>query len=348
MYVIEKEQSDRIQIVKIVSTFMVVFIHVNIDALAQKNGLALIVPHWLELFKFIISSCFSQVAVPFFFLFSGIFLYSKEFTWKNNVNKKARTLLIPYLFSISVYILMFLVAQNMPIMSTYFSNPDNVISKWGILKWIDAYVGKIWSDKPFNVPMWFIRDLIFLNIFSVLILKITNKVPIIILGLISLAWFSRWNLSVIDVQALFFIAGLFIVKYNIKIEVLDKIPWVPLLLISVIFLYLDCKYKLVIIHQVSIIIYMISMLKVSKYIASSRFSNNILKLSKYIFFIYAFHLIILTTMIKVLMRFIPQYSVIQMMEFCITPFLTVGICIWGANILIKISPRLYGLITGGR
>lgn len=348
MYVIGKEQSDRVQIIKIISTFMVIFIHANIEAIGGKNGLILDIPKWLEMVKFIISSCFSQVAVPFFFLFSGVFLYSKEFTWKDNFNKKIRTLLIPYFLCISAYILMFLIAQNIPIMSTYFSNPDNVIKKWGIIEWIDAYIGKIRSNKPFNVPLWFVRDLILLNIFSVFILKITNKFPRFALTVVFLIWLSGWQPLIVDNQALFFLAGLLIVKYNMRMVALDKVPWIPLSLFSISLLYLDWKYKLVIIHQVSIIAYMICMVKVSKLLVLSKSKKNILKLSKYTFFIYAFHLIILTTILKVLMRLLPQYPIILMIEFCVSPLMTAAICIFTANIIIKISPKLYNLITGGR
>lgn len=349
MNALEKEQSDRIQIIRVISTIMVIFIHVNIEAVSLKSGPVLTkLPNWLENFKFIVSSCFSQVAVPFFFLFSSVFLYSKSFTWKENINKKVKTLLIPYVLCISAYIMIFWVAQNMPIMSAYFSNPDNLISNWGIVDWLDAYVGKLRSDRPFNVPMWFVRDLIILNIFSVFILKVTSKFHRIVLCAVLLAWLFRVQLFIVDTQALFFIMGLLIVKYNIKMEALDKISWIPLSLLGIILLYLDCKYKFIIIHQISIIVYMICIVKVSKVLVMSRLKNYILSLSKYTFFIYAFHLIILMMIIKTLLRFLPQYPITQLLEFSFIPFFTVVACVLGANILIKISPRLYRLITGGR
>lgn len=346
MYYIDKQQSERIQIIKVISTFMVIFIHANTSDVSFKDGSVISdFPYWLEILRYIISECFSRIAVPCFFTIASILLYSKTFTWLSNIKKKIKSLLLPYFLCISIYILIFLVAQSIPFMSIYFSNADNVIKEWGMIDWIGAYIGK---NAPFNVPLWFVRDLFILNFIAIPIQKIVNKFPKFMFLLVTIVWIFDLSTPIVDRQAIvFWVLGILIVKYNYTLNRVDNFNWL-IIIPTFCLLVLDCLYRLIVIHQISIILYMIIVVKISKYLAMGKANEKILKLSKYNFFIYAFHLIILITIIKFCVHYLPQYPFVQLLEYCVSPIVTALICIIAAKILIRFTPKLYNLITGSR
>ena len=350
MYYINKQQSDRIRFIKVICTFMVIFIHANSSTVAISDNRALSdFSNCFQVLRFIISECFSRIAVPCFFLISSILLHSKPFTWTNNIKKKIKNLLVPYFIFISLYIIIFFVAQSIPFTAIYFSNPDNIIRNWGVLEWVDAYIGKISRNVPFNVALWFVRDLFILNILSIPIKRVVNKFPKIVFLLILVVWIYNCPTPVVDNQAIvFWVLGILIVKYNYKTNLIDNCKWIIITIPALILLLLDCKYKITMIHQISIILYMIIVVKASKYLTTGKVGNRILSLSKYNFFIYAFHLIVLITFIKFCRHYIPQYSFVEFLEYVASPFITVLICIIIAKIIIKLTPDLYNLITGSR
>ena len=138
-----------------------------------------------------------------------------------------------------------------------------------------------------------------------------SKISLVIITAIWL-----WNLqtTVIDVQALvFWNIGILIVKYNFHMKSIDKISWKLVICIPILII-LDwcCKYN--IIHQFSILVYML----------------------------------VLTALKKVAVRLLVQTFVVQLTEYCLFPFMTAGICVLGAILMKKICPPFYKLLVGGR
>lgn len=140
-YEIPVEIQQRLNIFKILLTIMVIFIHSYIETIRVGSGDVLLeIPIWFENFKFIISKCISRIAVPAFFLISSILLYKKEFSYKDNLIKKLKTLVVPYLILNTFWILFYFVVQMIPSLGVYFSNEDNIIEKWNILDFLNAYL----------------------------------------------------------------------------------------------------------------------------------------------------------------------------------------------------------------
>lgn len=316
MYYIDEQQSERIKFIKVICTFMVIFIHANSSIVAlSENKLLSDFSYWFHIFRYIISECFSRIAVPFFFVISSILMHSKTFTWTNNIKKKNKSLLVPYFIFISLYIMIFFIAQSIPYTSKYFSNYDNVIRNWGFIEWVDAYVGKISRNVPFNVALWFVRDLFILNILSIPIQKAVNKFPKLAFLLIVIIWINNWTTSVVDNQAIvFWVLGILIVKCNYRINMIDNYGWFTTIITALFLLVLDCCYKTTMIHQISIILYMIIAVKLSKYLAKGKIGKRIITLTRYNFFIYAFHLVVLITFVKICGYYIPKYPFVEFLE----------------------------------
>lgn len=61
-----------------------------------------------------------------------------------------------------------------------------------------------------------------------------------------------------------------------------------------------------------------------------------------------FHVIIISTMCKIAVRFIAQKPMVQLTEYFAFPIMAVAICACAACICKKILPPLYKLLVGGR
>ena len=128
-----------------------------------------------------IKSTIKNFAVPIFFIISGYFFYD----YGNNglkavclrIRNKFYTLIYPYfLWNIFAIIL--------PFISCFLLYPiDNNIDVIGELKesmlsfkdCIIGFIGKDFGYFPHNIPLWYIRDLVFLMLISPFICKILDK-----------------------------------------------------------------------------------------------------------------------------------------------------------------------------
>lgn len=89
---------------------MVLFIHSYTKTVSMNSGtIVLQVPGWLNTLKYVISESISKCAVPGFFVISAVLLYRKEFSWWENLKKKLRTLMIPYLIMNTFWVVFYFV-----------------------------------------------------------------------------------------------------------------------------------------------------------------------------------------------------------------------------------------------
>ena len=95
---------------------------------------------------------------------------------------------------------------------------------YGVLEWLDAFFVIKGEFKPALTVLWYVRDLFLLNLLAGLIKKLIDKFPKIVLILTPVLWFGCVKSYIIHNYALvFWILGYYIVKYDIHMDVLDKI-----------------------------------------------------------------------------------------------------------------------------
>lgn len=128
----------------------------------------------------LIADLFSQVlartAVPLFFLISGyLFFYKSSFSWPmygSKLRKRAQTLLLPYLFWNGALVgLRLLIELLFP---SVLSGEVKPVLDYGWCDWWDIFWAREPSEPggmpmPINYPLWFIRDLMVLVVFSPLV-----------------------------------------------------------------------------------------------------------------------------------------------------------------------------------
>jgi len=94
--------------------------------------------------------------------------------------------MFPYIILNTFWICFYFTVQQVPLLGPYFSNPDKYVAGWKIFDYIDAYVG--YMGYPLLYPLWFVRDLFFMNLLAVVIKKLIDRFPKTIFVILSTIW----------------------------------------------------------------------------------------------------------------------------------------------------------------
>ncbi|MGF2140171.1 acyltransferase family protein [Enterococcus innesii] len=347
MIKISSSNSLRITMLKLISIVMVVFIH------SYRTGNSNL---FFFNFEFTIVNILSRVAVPLFFLISSYLLYLKPFNWGKNLRKKTKTLLIPYILVNTIWILLFLIIGYFSFVRQYLPSDGSLnfnIYSWRIKDWISYYF-----YYPFDYPLWFLKDLFILNIFSRFIKNIVDRFPTAILIIISIIWIGGiWlpnpvNILNLNMQSfVFFVLGYYAAKFRLEFENVDRLNKYGVITAyifsSIIVLLFKNIYAL---SAVNILIGIVFWIRISIY-----FSNKNKELLKYqskfsmlTFFIFAFHELTLGIIVKFTSLIYKNNNILEFIFFIANPIIVISICILLANIITKISPRVASVISGNR
>lgn len=338
-YKISPAVSEKLDIMRFVLIILVVLIHTLTTPQLADPG---IVPEWfLNIKQGIIDEL--NVTVPGFFIIASVLLYRRPFTWKDNIVRKCRSLVIPFILINVFWIVFFKVASFVPQIAPLFSSSQYRID--GLIDVYNAFFGPL----PLYFPFWFIRDLIVLNILASVLWYITDKVP-----LISLAAALAIGLSPIPLPFLvnrfaltYWIIGAVIVKTGFDLDIIDRIRPVEIAAVSAVvavLVWLDMLHYVFAVPVFFALIY-----RISGHLASASGSTGLLaRAAKQSFFIYAFHEFYEAMLKKAVMTAIPQSIFVQILELVIIPAVIIAICAFAGDLTQRKLPRAYSFVTGRR
>lgn len=185
----------------------VVFIHCGI---ACDDALCNSVQH-------LFSDLLPAACVPIFFLMSGFLFFWRVEEWNKDVfaskfMKRFRSLVIPYLFWITITIALF---AGMHLFLPSLINPDfENVPKWGIKQYLAAY----WNGSggfPISYPLWFLRNLIVMVYLTPLFYLIIYKMGVMRwLWLMATAVWYYTNSSGTSMGLFYFYSGI-LLAYSI-------------------------------------------------------------------------------------------------------------------------------------
>ena len=319
-------------------------------------------------FSYLFSNVFSNIAVPLFFFFSGyLFFYRSDgFDWRTYAGKlkrRACTLLVPYVFWNLLFIVLYLSAELLfPGLMSGRNKPvaDYSATDWSWAFWDIRHINpEVDGAFPINPPLWFIRDLMVVMIFSPLIyfiLKRMKHYAVIVLGVLGMLWVADWwfNVPGLSIRAfVFFSAGAYfgIHKKNFLMRnaVLLPLGGVVYALFAAVQLVFRGEAWVGYIYRVGVLLgMMLAIGLTAKCIEKGIWKENHF-LSESSFFIYAYHAIPLAFVIKFVFRLLhPQSEVSLLLTYLLCPALTIGVGLGIYYLLKKFSPRFTAVITGGR
>lgn len=360
IYQLSKDESKRIVFLRAICMIMVVYLHQYTSEISFSNAtVALNHSQIIENIEYIISRIITFSAVPLYFFMSSVLLYSKEFTWVSNMKKKMRTLIFPYLLWITIYILIYFVGQSLPQTRSFFANSGRFVSQMNIIDFLNAYTG-YFGGKIFVNALWFLRDLIVLNLLALVIKWVIDKIPVLFMVILLMLWtlVGTDNSIVLNTQSIcFFSLGYYVVKYNVRMQSVDLISNYQV--ISAYILSVLCEFLLhqqnnsltITAHSISVLLGIILVVKLSNYLLShisNKISKVLLIVSEYSFFIYVTHDFIQTVLKKITIKVIPQLEIIQLSEYLVIPLVTCFVCVLIGMSIKKINVKTYSLITGAR
>lgn len=351
-YNIEKKESNQIKIIKTVLVFMILFIHSNKSEIHfSESNIILEVPVWLEIIKYSISNVICRSAVPLYFVISAILLYRKDFSWNDNIKKKIRRLLFPYVIFNTIWIVIFYVSQNISVLSRFFASSEFIIQQWSIADWINAFLGL--SGYPFAYHLWFLRDLFVLNCLSIFIKKVIDRFPKFIFVITILFWLSgnQTGLFLLSREAIvFWILGYYIIKSDFHIDKIMRFNPYLVCLTYILLLALDVLLKNGMIykpiHNLTILFGCIFWIRILAPISEKKTLNRCIGfLSMYSFGVFLMHEYLLKFSLKIGVLLLPNNSLFQLLEYCSIPLLVYATTLLVNIYLNRLLPGLYKKIV---
>ena len=350
---ISEEESRRISILKVWLSVMVVFIHLENEISTAGGQAAAALPGWLDTLEFVISRAVSRCAIPAFFFLSAYLLYRKPFRWEQNIRKKVRSLLVPYVILNTFWIFVFFAGQHIPALSAYFSREETMVGSWGIVDWIGAYFGSPSNDWcPLLYPLWFIRNLFILNLLAPAFEWLVRKAGTWSLLLFIPVWLLPEENS-IALSFCFWGLGCFFSVRRIPLSSLDKYRKAafayPLLILAVCLLRRELgEIGPRIVYHICLLAGMLFWYTCTTKIREGGFRKALLFVAGYSFCIYLFHEMSLTILRKIFAKILPQSGPAAMAQYFGPAAVVIAGCILLSWLLNRYVPKIYEMISGGR
>lgn len=308
----------------------------------------------------------SRSAVPLFFLLSGYLFFISIHRYESfhdfflyKIKHRCMTIVLPYLFWSIFGLLLLFLFQNIPLINNYILHDNLPILKELTISDILTVI----TYRPVPYQLWFLRDLITMNILSPLIfyqIKYCPSFNYIMLFFLTLIWFFNVQLHFICIETpLFFYIGSAIALKDIKQKELSRGIIYLLLLLWIIFLstyaFLIIFYKFNYFPWLQRIFAFWGMVAIwYLYNIIPFFNSNIFKqVSAYTFIIFVAHEPILTLLkalsVNMFLKGLNYYNSFSLLIlYLCLPIFVINITIVFGYFFKKLFPQFYTLVTGDR
>lgn len=379
-------QSATIDILRFPLAIAVIFIHMNphVDGIAE-SGFDIF--SWLGLYNILgvtFSHVLTHIAVPTFFLISG-YLFFRNFdleTWSwqlfgAKIRSRSKTLILPYFsWNVTAFLLMvvycFLYGMKTGSFELLFDFTKdynfNILydcNRWG-MDYRRDWMGNItYMTGPYDLPLWFLRDLIVVCLCSPVIYYGIKRMKVVFMLLLFFAYISRIWVSVpgfrIDAFFFFSLGGFLSLNHINMVSLACRYRWffvassIPLLIVTVIYNGVMTPlgqnvYPFFIFATVFVVVSGVSAL-VEKY---NLRPNKLLTGS--CFFVYAFHAVPLPGFGSPLSFILEKVGILLCgdsgpmlsVTYMVTPFIAAGICVVIYMLMKRCFPFLSTIYTGSR
>lgn len=314
-------------------------------------------------FSYLFSEVFSRIAVPLFFFISGFLFFHRPDgfdgrTYAQKLKKRARTILVPYVCWNLLVILFYLFAESL--FPELLSGRNKPVAGYSVADWFWAF----WNTQhinpgvggayPINYPLWFIRDLMVVMLFSPLVYFVVKRMKhyaVIVLGLLWVTgcWSDAPGFS--SDAFFFFSAGAYFGIH--KKSFLMRKPVPPLAAVYSLFAIVQLVFRgeewTKYVARVGILLGMTLAIGLAAKCLDKGTWRVDAFLSESSFFIYAYHALPLAFVIKFVFRLLhPQSELSLVLAYLFCPALAIGVGLGAYYLLKRLMPRFTAVLTGGR
>lgn len=295
------------------------------------------------------------VRVPAFFLIAGYIFFRNvqpELGWfRRKLNARGKSVLLPMILWTSLWIAVFAVAQQTPVLSSFFngSTPwSSPVLEMTPLQWTAAYFGAPW--EMFVYPLWFLRDLFVLFLLAPLIYFLVA----VSRGWFTLAMLLWWYVGphhpLVEADGpCFFVLGAHLAVRGGSVRV-DARVGIPMLLIWLLLQSNGFGLPEVDVVKLKTLAGIVSVLYLSCVLsAMAGVSGWLKRASRYSFFIFVAHEPLLSVVRKGYLHVVrPEAPWALLLAYFAVVAIVVALLVVAFRIAERVMPRVLNVMTGGR
>ncbi len=259
-------------------------------------------------FQVFVSNVLMRFGLPLFFMRAGYLMAESDekYTPLSRIQKKAKTLLVPYVAWSSLGLLLTFafesIAFTRPFVESSWLGPFNNlrIAELDFGQWMFS-----WLVHPISFQLWFLRNLFLYACLFPGLLFILKKYPWPLLIFLGLCWFLGIGLFVLEGEGLFFFTlGIWVNKTkkgfveNTNWIKLRYLAWLPLLMLAKTYFSFEAHHLdffwLGLMHKIMQPCLLLAIWKLYDVMFEESSKTYFLdNLSRYTFFVYGFHVPVL-------------------------------------------------------
>lgn len=375
----EEQQSVVIQFLRFPLSVMAVFIH-SFGAIDGAIAPCMVKDYsgidWYNIIRILFSHVFPSVAVPTFFFISGyLFFYKTNMSissYMKKINSRIRTLLVPYILWISIYILSFMMLRYI----LYLRGCGlNIVDYFKDNGWLDLYwscnvwegSNNIWRNwygmespafsAPALVPFWFVRDLMMMVVISPIIYFLIKKNKNITLTILSFCYLTNLWIPItgININGLFFftMGSYLAIKRKNILDVFRRVKllcYVLYLVLLPIMIYYDASKTVLgaTIYPFFVLIGVIVVFNIADQLLYHRLVKPLF--ANTAFFIYAFHGIWVVELYHRISTILTDQSCVLygIILYLSVPIFSIITCLIVYYIMRRYASKILAILTGER
>lgn len=296
-----------------------------------------------------------ETGVPAYFFISGLLFFYSQKTYQQKIKDRVRTLIVPYLIWNGIIILGYFSAYLLGHDSLI--NNDKYISEYTVIDYIRAFWDRgDWGDgngKPILPPMWYIRNLFFLCLFSPIIKYVIQKTKMTVPLVLAFIWIQlQDDVYILQSITMFSLGAMFPILDIDLIGLLRKYKEAFFALFIVITL-LDYTTHIAYttpvnhqIHRFALILNIFATIWMGVLLSNHNITFK--SYSHMVFFIFCIHLPFMILLRRPVLSHVEWNSYIHIVCYFASVILCTMICIGIYKILEKILPKFLKVSTGNR
>ena len=318
-------------------------------------------------FEYFVANGILRFRIPLLFIISGyIYATQDRVPYKQQIKKRAITLLIPYLIWSAIGLLITYAWQQYPVtaQAVMDSKLDQVGDNrpYAQIGWPGILFRRLCA--PISFQAWFILALFVYDLFYPAIRWAVTRYPIPFFAVCFLVWAFELSFFVLDGRGLFFFSlGIWIQKINLNLEKKPEwlsmyISWLLFAGCSVIKTFMAFElepnswityWALNALHAVSVLSGIVAVwFSTDRLVKWCMRRHWFVWISAFSFFIFGLHaplVVYLTRLSFIYFSDIPNY---RLLTYLLIPTLVFGFCLLMGALVRKVLPRFYSWATGGR
>lgn len=326
---------NKITTVNGIMCILVVFLHS--ENIVDKYGSS--INRSIALFEFFISRSLGNLAVPTFFFISAILFFQNYDLSKIMPKYKSRlsSVVIPYLLWNFLYFIIFYILVNNPLSNALIETKEITINAKVVIDSILFY--------QYNNVYWFMYELIiFILISPIVYVIMKNPYGILIVPVLFFInyWLIYWLLGA------YFVIHMRNQIYHRNSKKKTYIALSLSVILILIRFYLEyVNQELEVNKYILNLLLLINVMSVWFALDILNF-NSTYRWMQMSFFIYSIHPLVVWTVKDIISVLLPPNDIFALVNYIIAGIGGVVISVCIAKILIRFTPKIYSVLTGGR